>query len=122
MPIEATTVAAVRGLRDVWPLRWSHARSRSAMLFVGLVLLNVADLISTHMVLSRGGEEGNPVMEPLVSNMWTAVSVKALCLGLIGYLVLKSRRSDRMLLVLAVVDLWYAFVVLWNVRVLLAFD
>lgn len=122
MPIEATTVAAVRGLRDVWPLHWSHARSRSAMLFVGLVLLNVADLISTHMVLSRGGEEGNPVMEPLVSNMWTAVSVKALCLGLIGYLVLKSRRSDRMLLVLAVVDLWYAFVVLWNVRVLLAFD
>lgn len=87
-------------------------------LFVGLVVLNMIDLTTTRLVLDRGGEEGNPVMAPIIDNVLGAFAVKALCLALIGALIVRSRRSARMLLVLAAVDAWYVLVIFWNLRVL----
>lgn len=87
-------------------------------LFVVLVVLNLADLVTTRMVLDRGGAEGNPIMAPIIDNQPLVVGLKALCLAAVGVLIARSRRSPRMLAVVAAVDAWYVFVVGWNVTVL----
>jgi hypothetical protein len=87
-------------------------------LFIGLVVLNLIDLATTRLVLDRGGKEGNPVMAPMIANVFGALALKAVCLGLIGTLIIRSRRSPRMLAVLAAVDVWYVLVIAWNLRVL----
>ncbi len=87
-------------------------------LYLGLVVLNLIDLVTTRLVLDRGGREGNPVMQPIIHTPLGALAAKALCLGLIGLLIVRSRRSPRMLVVLASVDVWYVLVVLWNLQVL----
>lgn len=95
-----------------------RAYSVATGLFVGLVVLNLIDLVTTRLVLDRGGEEGNPVMAPIIDNAFGALGVKVLCLGLIGTLIARSRRSTRMLAALAAVDVWYVLVIGWNLRVL----
>ena len=94
--------------------------SLAAGLFIAMVVLNAADLLTTHLVLGRGGAEANPFLSPIIDNVVGAVGVKALCLFAIGGLIMRSRRSPRMLTVVAAVDLWYVIVVAWNVRVIVA--
>ena len=111
----------VAAARSPWfraPLQAAREHLVATGLFVGLVVLNLIDLTTTRLVLARGGEEGNPVMAPIIDNVFGAFAVKALCLALIGALIVRSRRSARMLLVLAAVDAWYVLVILWNLRVL----
>lgn len=96
------------------------AGSLAARLFIALVVLNAVDLLTTHLVLGRGGAEANPFLSPIIDNVVGAVGVKALCLLAIGGLIMRSRRSSRMLAVVAAVDLWYVIVIAWNVRVLVA--
>ncbi len=98
----------------------SVAGSLAARLFIALVVLNAVDLLTTHLVLGRGGAEANPFLSPIIDNVVGAVGVKALCLLAIGGLIMRSRRSSRMLAVVAAVDLWYVIVIAWNVRVLVA--
>ncbi len=78
-------------------------RSVTRSLFAGLVVLNLLDLVSTRLVLDRGGEEGNPVMAPVVHNIFAAAGIKALCLAMIWTLLLRSRCSPAMLTVVAAV-------------------
>lgn len=93
-------------------------RARVGALFAVLVALNAADLVTTRLVLDRGGAEANPLLEPVVANLLGAVAVKALCLAVIGALLARCRRTARVAVLLVAVDAWYAIVVLWNVRVL----
>lgn len=107
--------------RSPWfraPLQAARAHMTATGLFAGLVVLNLVDLTTTRLVLDRGGEEGNPVMAPIIDNVFGAFAVKALCLALIGVLIMRSRRSARMLFVVAAVDAWYVLVIFWNLRVL----
>ena len=78
------------------------------------------DLITTRLVLRHGGAEGNPVMAPIVGNVFGAAVLKCVCVAAIGLLVVRSGPRPRLLWVLAAVDLWYVMVVFWNIRVLLA--
>ena len=87
-------------------------------LLAWLVALNLADLITTRAVLRAGGAESNPLMEPFVQNIFSAGLVKAFFILLIVALVFRTRRLERMLPVLGMVDLWYFFVVIWNLTVL----
>jgi hypothetical protein len=104
---------------------WTRARALAAdapgtlVLFVSLVALNLLDLVTTQMVLDRGGEEGNPIMAPVVDDLWLAGLMKAACLAVIWRLLHRSGRSRGMLGVVAAVDLWYVVVVGWNLKVLL---
>ena len=111
----APVTGAVRG-----HVRRAREEARVAsVLFVSLVVLNVLDLVTTRMDLDRGGEEGNPVMAPVVHNMVAASVIKGLCLALIWALILRSRRSPRMLAVIGAVNVWYVIVIAWNLKVLL---
>jgi hypothetical protein len=104
---------------------WARVRSVAADspgmlgLFVALVALNLLDLVTTQMVLDRGGEEGNPIMAPIVDDLWLAGVMKAACLAVIWMLLHRSGRSRGMRAVVMVVDLWYVVVVAWNLKVLL---
>jgi hypothetical protein len=90
--------------------RWS--------LYLGLAVLNVFDLITTAMVLDRGGEERNPFVQPLVENMWHIGLLKVAVLLLVGTLLTRCEGSRIAELALAGTAGWYLAVVLWNVAVL----
>lgn len=87
-------------------------------LFAGLFVLNVLDLITTVMVLDRGGEERNPFVQPLVDNMWHVALAKALVLVIVATLLTRCRGSRIAELSLAATTGWYLAVVSWNVAVL----
>lgn len=93
-------------------------RRRLAQWFGVLVGLNALDLVTTRLVLERGGGEANPVLEPIIANLLGAFLVKALCLALVGALLRRVRYSVRVTAVLVAVNAWYLLVVCWNVRVL----
>jgi hypothetical protein len=83
-----------------------------------LAILNLADLVTTRLVLDRGGAEGNPVMRPFVDQVWDAALLKCSCVVLIAALVSRCSTSLRVRVGLALVVAWYAVVVTWNVAVL----
>ncbi len=95
---------------DIWDVCHS--------LLAWLIALNIADLITTHAVLGRGGAESNPVMQMFVTDLLRASLVKGLCLALVIALVLRTRRPGRVALTLGAVNVWYAIVVGWNCAVL----
>jgi hypothetical protein len=92
-------------------------RTLAVTLLAVLIALNIADLVSTHLVLGRGGSEGNPLVAPLIDGLWAAALVKGLVLVVIAVLALRST-SSRMRIVLGAVDLWYLAVVCWNFHLL----
>lgn len=93
---------------------------RNLKLAILLLLLNVADVWTTHVILSNGGVEGNPLMAPLFENY-----------GFIGPLLLKTAVSVTILALAVRVEsrratLWigsivaaYIAVVAWNLSNLL---
>ena len=87
-------------------------------LFAGLVVLNVFDMITTALVLDRGGEERNPFVQPLVDNLWHVGLLKGLVLVLVATLLTRCRGSRIAELALAATTGWYLAVVSWNVAVL----
>lgn len=98
------------------PRRW---RSRPALLVAVLTVLNLLDLVTTRLVLDRGGNEGNPLMEPVVTDFWGALALKAVFLAVIALLAVRCIRSTRAQLALLLVNSWYFVVVGWNAAVLL---
>ena len=87
-------------------------------LLAWLVGLNIADLITTRAVLARGGAESNPLMQGVVDSTLQASLIKFACLMAVVGLVLRTRFPERVAWTLGAVNLWYAFVVLWNLGVL----
>lgn len=87
-------------------------------IYFGLVVLNVFDLITTSLVLDRGGSEGNPFVQPIVDNLWHVGLLKGAILLLISGLLTRVRGSRLSELALAAATGWYLAVVSWNVAVL----
>jgi hypothetical protein len=108
--VESPTMTGDRWRVVVTDPRWT--------LFVGLVVLNVLDLITTALVLDRGGEERNPFVQPLVDNLWHVGLLKALVLVIVATLLTRCRGSRIAELSLAATTGWYLAVVGWNVAVL----
>ena len=88
------------------------------LLFVALIVLNVADVISTELVLARGGVETNPFIQPIVDDMMTVSLLKGLVLAIVGVLLLRCRDSRIVDLALTITTGWYIAVVGWNFTVL----
>jgi hypothetical protein len=104
-------IAVVTAPRVRW---WRQTR----LLVLLLGVLNIADLVTTRLVLDRGGSEGNPVMAPLVEGMWAAALLKLGCVALIAVLAQRCLGSVRVRWGLLIVCSWYAAVVSWNLVVL----
>jgi hypothetical protein len=94
------------------------AWERCHALLAWLIALNIADLVTTHAVLARGGTESNPFMQGIIDTAAHAWVLKGACLAVVALLVLRSRSPQRVSLTLGVVNLWYAVVVAWNMGVL----
>jgi hypothetical protein len=88
------------------------------VLLAWLIGLNISDLITTRAVLLRGGSEANPLMSSIVDNAAHASFVKCLCLGIVVGLAVRTRFRGRIAWTLGVVNLWYALVVGWYLRML----
>lgn len=87
-------------------------------LFAGLVVLNVIDIITTAMVLDRGGAERNPFVQPLVDDMVQVAALKGLVLVMVATLLTRCRGSRIAELALTLTTGWYLAVVAWNIAVL----
>lgn len=94
------------------------AWERCHSLLAWLIALNIADLVTTRLVLDRGGTESNPLMQGIIESATHAWLVKGLCLVAVVALVLRSRLPHRVAITLGAVNLWYAVVVAWNLGVL----
>lgn len=99
--------------------RWRAFRADPRWtLYAGLAVLNVFDLITTSMVLERGGSERNPFVQPIVHDLFLVGLLKALVLVVVGTLLTRCRGSRIAGLSLAGTTGWYLAVVCWNVAVL----
>jgi len=87
-----------------------------------LVLLNVADVVSTHLVLGNGGTEGNPIMSSIVNDGWVGtLAVKLAVCGWIALIVARCPPSSGLVTKgLTIVTGLYGAIVAWNLAVLLA--
>jgi hypothetical protein len=110
--VTAAPELPVAATRVPW---WRHP---TLLLVTALALLNGADLLTTRLVLDRGGDEGNPLMRPFVEGVWGAAALKFGCLALIALLARRCLGSVRVRRGLVLVVGWYAVVVAWNVGVL----
>jgi hypothetical protein len=89
------------------------------VLVATVAALNLLDVVTTKLVLDRGGREGNPLMQPFAHDVWRSVGIKGLCLLVIVALVDRCPRSPLVMRTLTAVNLWYVVVVSWNVGLLL---
>ncbi len=84
-----------------------------------LATLNVADVITTFMVLGAGGHEANPVLAPVVATWWMPTLMKAAVFGLVWGTVwrcpIRSIHADRLLRIAVI---FFAIVVGWNLVML----
>jgi uncharacterized protein DUF5658 len=109
---------------DAGALAGRRVRTRAILddqrwtLFAGLAVLNVLDLISTMIVLNRGGDERNPFVQPFVESIWQIGLLKASVLVLIATLLTRCGESRLAGFALAGTTGWYLAVVSWNVVVL----
>ena len=115
--VTTTTRATTRRFTVGDVIESARADTRWAM-FIGLAVLNLADVITTAMVLDRGGSERNPFVQPFVDNMWQVGLMKAAVLVLIGALLTRCRDSRIAEFSLAATTGWYLAVVMWNIAVL----
>jgi len=72
-----------------------------------LWILNGLDVLTTTMVLDRGGSEANPLMQPFADSWIQLAAIKYLVLGLYS-----SLRPPRW--VTGTLCVWYTLVVGWN--------
>ncbi len=104
------------GTRASWP--WVDASRRRIGLAVALIVLNLADVLTTRAVLASGGIEANPLMVGLMQGLAAPLLLKTAVASLAGLLLLccppASRRAER---ATAIVVGIYMAVVLWNLGV-----
>lgn len=113
----ASGVDASVNVAGAAPFSLSDERAR---LFIALVVLNVLDIITTVLVLDRGGVERNPFVEPIVHDIMAVSVLKAVVLGIVGFLLVRCRPSWRVDVALTAATGWYLAVVMWNTAVLIA--
>lgn len=99
-----------------WP--WVDASRRRIGLAVALIVLNLADVLTTRAVLASGGIEANPLMVGLMQGLAAPLLLKTAVAGVAGLLLLccppASRRAER---ATATVVGIYLAVVVWNLGV-----
>jgi hypothetical protein len=86
---------------------------------LALVVLNAADLVTTHFVLLGGGQETNPLMAPIIDGWLVPVLAKAMALLAVALCV--AAKPDKTKIVdwaLVLCTGWYGGVVLWNMVVI----
>ena len=86
--------------------------------FVALSVLNLLDVITTELVLRAGGHETNPVVQPIVSNVFAVAGLKVVALTVVALLLARSRSSRAIDRGLVITTGWYVAVVGWNTVVL----
>lgn len=85
-----------------------------------LLTLNMLDLLTTAVVLALGGTEANPAMQGAVERWWAPIVIKAVVLGLMWLVVLRTPVTSRLADIgLALAWVFYAGVVLWNTLLLI---
>jgi hypothetical protein len=92
-----------------------HRLRRTAV--VGLVLLNLCDLVLTRKLLGLGGIEANPIMAPLIHGGWAIAFKLGLPLA-IGIRHLRRPLDRKVVLGLCWMCVIYSCVVLWNAHLL----
>lgn len=63
------------------------------MIYVTIFLLNVADLLTTHLAVNvlQVATEGNPIMAPIIANLWLIVPLKLGGAFLMCWLLYRAR-------------------------------
>ena len=84
---------------------------------VGLLVLNVADLLLTRRLLGMGGVEANPLMALVIAGPWGVV-VKIGVPILVGVRHLRAPLKRSLVLALCWMCVVYLGVVLWNASLL----
>ena len=84
---------------------------------VGLVILNVADLVLTRRLLGMGGVEMNPLMALVIHGYW-GIAIKVALPVLVGIRHLRAPLKRSLVLGLCWMCVLYLGVVLWNASLL----
>jgi hypothetical protein len=87
------------------------------MAVVGLVALNVLDLVLTRRLLALGGTEANPMMALFINGGW-GVAIKLSLPVALGVRHLRAPLERRIVLGLCWMCVLYMGVVLWNSHLL----
>lgn len=118
-PVVETRPPLVVDLRERVARR--HRDGRWGLVLL-LVVLNVADVATTHLVLANGGVEGNPLMASVVAEGWAGpLFMKlAVCAGIAAMVGCCPPSSGLVRRGLTAVTGVYAAIVAWNLAVLLA--
>ena len=86
---------------------------------LALVVLNAADLVTTHFVLAGGGRETNPLMAPIIDGWLVPVLAKGMALMAVALCVAAKPDKTRVVdWALVICTGWYGGVVLWNMVVI----
>ena len=91
---------------------------RRWVVFLTLVVLNLLDVISTAAVLSSGGAEFNPIMQPIAHDTFGVLATKVLVLVIIGGILARMATHRRADIALSIATGWYVAVVAWNLTIL----
>jgi hypothetical protein len=93
--------------------------AQARVLFALLLVLNLADVITTRIGLDRGAVEQNPVMSGFVDTLAGALLAKAVLMGIAtAVLFMAARRGRRVNGVLWFTNVWYIAIIAWNIRVI----
>lgn len=112
-------VQVAGGEPATWRRAWRILTADTRWALFGLLtVLNLLDLVTTAMVLDRGGEERNPFVQPIVHDLWLVGLLKGLVLVVVACLLTRCRGSRIAELALTLTTGWYLAVVCWNVAVL----
>jgi hypothetical protein len=95
------------------PERMRHLRNVAV---VGIVLLNVCDLILTRRLLDMGGVEANPMMAPFIHGNMVLLFKLGIPLAIGIRHLLTPIRDRRVVLALSWMCVLYSAVVLWNLH------
>jgi hypothetical protein len=116
-------LATVVDLRDrVGEKVSTRTRDGRWALVLLLVALNVADVVTTKLVLAAGGTEGNPLMASVVTDGWAGpLGMKLLVCAAIAACVARCPRESKMVpTALTVVTGIYVAIIGWNLAILTA--
>lgn len=103
-------------MRRDWGVHLMEVRSFGIVgpLVGALVILNALDIVTTMHVLALGGQEANPLLQPIVGTLWVFILVKALFLAAVAVAVDGQGQTRTVRTALWTVVLIYSYVVLQN--------
>lgn len=94
-------------------------RSRRIRGLGALVLLNLADLVTTVWFLALDGKEANPALAPVIHRWWLVLILKSLVIACIGRRVLTAvPRSMEAKFLMSLSLAYYTLVVSWNINII----